>query len=120
MRSCDHGRLNAIAVSGTDVYLGGAFTQVSTQPRNRIARVDTSNALSSWDPNANGDVLAIAVSGTDVYTGGAFTNIGGASRNRIARLSSSTGLADAWNPNSNGSVNALAMAVLRMRRSRAQ
>ena len=114
--------VNALAVSGTDVYVGGSFTTIGGQSRNRIAKLSstgTGAADPSWDPNAGiafPGVSALAVSGSDVYVGGTFTTIGGQSRNRIARLSSSgTGAADpTWNPNADSGVSALAISGTRL------
>jgi hypothetical protein len=84
-----NGSLNAgvegIAVSGTDTYVGGYFTDVNNNgtalpEADRVARWDGVNwsALGSngaGDGAINNDVRAIAVSGTDVYVGGDFTNV---------------------------------------------
>ena len=86
-----NGTCRAIAVSGTDVYVGGSFTDVSgIDAADRIARWNTTN--STW--NAMGSGLnntcnAIAVSGSDVYVGGAFTTANGVTHNRIARWTGS-------------------------------
>ena len=52
--------VNTLAVSGSNVYVGGYFTSISGQPRNYIAAIDsmTGNAT-SWNPNANGNVGAL-------------------------------------------------------------
>jgi hypothetical protein len=67
----------AVAVSGSDVYVGGGFTDAGGNPNaDYIARWDGSawqalgNGLNSW-------VSALAVSGTNVYIGGFFTDAGG-------------------------------------------
>ncbi|HOA06068.1 MAG TPA: hypothetical protein PKH86_09500, partial [Candidatus Fermentibacter daniensis] len=75
-------RVLALAVSGTDVYVGGDFTQAGGSPANYIARWDGS----SWHSLGSGVdkwVYAIAVSGTDVYVGGDFTQAGGSPVNYI-------------------------------------
>jgi beta-propeller uncharacterized protein DUF5122/List-Bact-rpt repeat protein len=111
--------VNALAVSGTDVYVGGNFTTLNTPAvtRNRLARIPTSGngtVDASWNPNVNGPVNALAVSGSDVYLGGGFSMLNGATaRGSLAKipLSSSTGTVDPdWNPNANGTVNALAVS----------
>ncbi|MES2952618.1 MAG: hypothetical protein V4858_29165 [Pseudomonadota bacterium] len=104
-----------VVVRQTDgkVIIGGTFTHVNGQSRNRIARLNSDGSLdSTWNPNAGGTVTSITVdSGSgDVYAGGSFTTIGGQSRNRIAKLSGTTGAADAtWNPNAGNTVSALAL-----------
>ncbi len=60
-----------LAVSGSTVYVGGGFTSIGGQPRNRIAALDaTTGAATSWNPNANLGVSALVVSGSTVYVGG--------------------------------------------------
>ncbi|MHA3789563.1 T9SS type A sorting domain-containing protein [Flavobacterium hauense] len=90
-------------------YIGGQFTAVGGEARNRIARINSDGSLHPWNPNANNAVLAIAVSGNTVYVGGDFTNIGGQTRNRVAAIDATTGLADSWNPNSNGTLTTIAV-----------
>ena len=104
--------VNALAVSGTTIYAGGAFTTIGGQTRNNIAALNASDGLvTSWDPNANGVVRALAVSGTTIYAGGGFTTIGvTTTRNRIAALNNTTGAATLWNPNASSWVNALAVS----------
>ncbi|MDQ1307275.1 MAG: trimeric autotransporter adhesin, partial [Actinomycetota bacterium] len=59
----------ALAVSGSTVYVGGSFTQVSGTTRNRAAAVDaTTGTVMAWNPNiVVGAVYAMAVSGSTVY-----------------------------------------------------
>jgi hypothetical protein len=82
------GNVNAIAVSGTKVYVGGGFTNASGVTASRIAVWDGANwsSLGTGSANGvNGTVLAIAVNGTDVYVGGTFTTAGTISVGGIAR-----------------------------------
>lgn len=106
-------KANAICISGSNIYIGGAFTISDGSPRNYIASINgTTGAINSWNPNANNEVKDILISnnGNDAYVSGTFTSIGGQSRNRLAKLSTSTGNADAtWNPNANDGVEKMAM-----------
>jgi hypothetical protein len=71
--------VNAIAVSGNNVYIGGTFTNAGGVTANRIAIWDGANWNSLGSGSANGvsgTVLALAINGTDVYVGGTFTNAG--------------------------------------------
>ena len=119
------GEVNALAVSGEIVYVGGTFTIIGTnsQTRKRIAALKASGAAgegeaTTWKPNAtSGAVNALAVSGEVVYVGGTFTVIGTNSqtRKRIAALKASgaagEGEATTWKPNAtSGAVNALAVS----------
>jgi hypothetical protein len=86
-----NGSVNAIAISGTDVFVGGSFTNAGGVPgANYIARWDGAqwhavggaNAISASFPH----VKAIAIIGNDVYIGGNFTDAGGVTgANYIAR-----------------------------------
>jgi hypothetical protein len=102
-----HGSINALALSGSTLYVGGDFDHIGGQPRSNIAALDVGTGLATaWDPEPSSagyaTVYALAVSGSTIYAGGDFTSIGGQSRNRIAALNVDTGLATAWDPNPNG------------------
>jgi hypothetical protein len=80
--------INAIAVSGNNVYIGGGFTNASGVTANRIAMWDGANwnSLGTGSANGvNGLVYAIAINGSDVYVGGSFANAGTAVVRGIAR-----------------------------------
>ena len=106
-------QIYSIAVSGSDIYVGGSFTTIGGQSRNRIAKLNNTNgnADATWNPNSDSDVLCIEVSGSDVYVGGYFVSIGGQSRNYLAKLNNTNGNADAtWNPNSDGYIYDIAVS----------
>ena len=76
------GGVCALAVSGTNLYAGGAFmTSVSVY----IARWTGSN-WSDLNPGLNGHVAALAMSGTNLYAGGFFDTADGLPANGIAML----------------------------------
>ena len=94
------------------VLVGGAFTTIGGQTRNRMARLDGASGLAdSFDPNGNNSVLAIVVQPDGkILVGGNFNGaFGGQTRNRIARLDGTTGLADSFNPNSLNTVSSIAL-----------
>jgi hypothetical protein len=88
-----NGGVNALAVSGSDVYTAGYFTTAGGIAATNIAKWDGS----SWSapgsgisgppdyPYYGGSVSALAVSGGDVYAGGIFTTAGGGAANGIAK-----------------------------------
>lgn len=85
--------VEAIAISGSDVYVGGSFPDAGGNTNaDNIARWDGStwNALGS---GLNNGVKTIAISGSNVYVGGFFTDAGGnIHADFIARWNGST-----WN-----------------------
>lgn len=51
------GYVATLLLAGNTLYLGGFFTNVNGQTRNRLAALDaTTGALLSWDANAGGEV----------------------------------------------------------------
>jgi hypothetical protein len=96
--------------SGT-LYVGGQFTSIDSQTRNRIAALEAPTGFATgWNPNSNNQVFSIVVSGSEAYVGGQFTSIGGQLRNRIAAVNTSTGLATGWDPNAGNIVQTMSLA----------
>lgn len=96
--------IQAIVVAGATVYVGGAFTTIGGQARNRLAALDavTGNAT-SWNPApGTGAVFTLALAGSTLYVGGGFTSIAGQTRNRVAAFDITTGNLLAWDPNVGG------------------
>jgi uncharacterized delta-60 repeat protein len=94
--------------------VGGSFTSVGGEARNRIARLEATTGLAdAFDPNANSDVQSIVVQADGkILAGGVFSganSIGGQTRNFIARLDAATGLADSFDPNANSDVWSIAV-----------
>ena len=84
-----NGNVNAIVVSGSDVYAGGWFTTAGGVSANRIAKWN-GTSWSALGSGVNNWVYAIAVNGSDVYAGGYFTTAGGDSANCIAKWNGSS------------------------------
>lgn len=90
--------INAVAVSGSNVYVGGSFHTFgwhSTVNYNNVAMWDGHG----WHPLGggtaggvnSGQVNAIKLLGSDVYVGGSFTMAGGLTANGIAKWNPTTG-----------------------------
>ena len=80
--------VNALALSGGSIYVGGAFTKIGGVARNRIAKLSVSGTTDpAWNPDVNGTVFAIAPAGDSVYFGGPFSTAGGQARGGLARAS---------------------------------
>ena len=75
-----------LSADAAGVYLGGDFTQLGGQPRQRLGAVDPAGALQSWAPTADATVRAVALLGSDVHLGGDFTQINGAARSHLAAV----------------------------------
>lgn len=112
--------VQALAVSGSDLFAGGFFTTIGGQGRSRIAKLSTTgtgDADTTWNPGATVGVLALTLDGDQLYAGGAFTTIGGQARSGLARLATTgTGAPDSRlvPPASNGVVTAIAPAPSRL------
>ncbi|MCI0540545.1 MAG: hypothetical protein L0Z50_35540 [Verrucomicrobiales bacterium] len=79
--------VNALAVSGSDVYAAGDFT-ATTVGGITVAKWNGT----SWSPlgsGIGGSVSALAVSGSDLYAGGRFTMSGGVAANNIGKWNGS-------------------------------
>ncbi|MBN1538397.1 MAG: hypothetical protein JW908_16795 [Anaerolineales bacterium] len=77
--------VDALAVHGTDVYLGGSFWGSGLEG---LARWDTTAVTVTAVTGSSANVHALAVSGDDLYVGGSFYE-------RIKRLDTTT---DTWLP----------------------
>jgi hypothetical protein len=94
--SSDFGNgVQALAVSGTNLYAGGRFTTAGGNPVNFIAKWDGN----SWSPLGSGtsaanvyppDVTALVVSGGDLYAGGYFEAAGGVKVNMVGKWDGSS------------------------------
>ncbi len=107
-----NGRVRTIVRDDDTLYIGGSFTEVNGESRNRIARILPDGTVDpNFDPNAGSTVQALALDTENdlIYAGGDFTTIGGESRNRIAAINLTDGTATDWNPNAGSTVNALAL-----------
>lgn len=89
-------------------YIGGRFTEVGGVSRSRLAQIDASGNVTSWDPSVSGTVVDILVDGNTVYICGSFNSIGGQSRSKIGAIDATTGVATSWNPDANSSVETMA------------
>jgi hypothetical protein len=84
-----NGIVRAMAVSGSNIFVGGDFSIAGGSNVNFVAKWDGS-AWSSLGSGMNSNIFALAMSGSDLYAGGNFTVAGGVNANYIAK----------WNGNS--------------------
>lgn len=105
--------VNALLLSGSDLYVAGCFKSVNGQFRANLAKISAtgSGALDpSFTTGADAPVLAMTESNGELVAGGEFSGIGGQTRNNIAKLSmTGAGAVDTtWNPNADNGVESLA------------
>ena len=91
--------------------VGGDFTQINGQPRNRLARLHADGSLdASFNPDLNAAVYSIALQPEGgILIGGFFTTVSGVSRNYLARLNPDGSLDPAFHPNPNSFITTLAV-----------
>ncbi|MBX7223761.1 MAG: hypothetical protein K1Y36_27855 [Blastocatellia bacterium] len=104
--------VNVIAVQADGkILVGGFFSTIVGQTRNRIARLNADGTLdTAFNPNSSGVVSTIAVQPDGkILVGGSFNTIGGQFHFGIARLNPDGTADSAFNPNTNGTVNIIAV-----------
>lgn len=91
----EDGAVEAIAVSGDHVFVGGTFTTLTlpgggtvTQPYLFSYSLSTGDLDTGFRPVLNNEVTALAAApdGSGVYAGGTFTTVNGAFRLRVAKI----------------------------------
>ena len=101
------GQVEAVAVSGSDIFVGGKFASAGGVSANNIARWDGSQ----WHPlgaGINGEVRALAADGSgNLIAGGEFSQAGGNSAMNIARWNGT-----AWDTLGNGFTSTSGMPVV--------
>src|SRR5207244_1225665 len=85
-----NGPVYAIAVSGSNVYIGGGFTTINGSTMTHIAKYNGST-WSALGFGAVDTVRAIATFGSYLYAGGDFNTAGGVSAHHIARYDTGSG-----------------------------
>lgn len=105
------GRVLALAVAGSTVYVGGGFGQVGGANRTGLASVDSGTGeVTAFDPRPRGQVLALAAGPDRLYVGGRLGSTG-----NVAAYTLATGERDAgWRARTDGVVETLAVAGSRV------
>ncbi len=97
------------------VLIAGDFTQVSSVPRNRLARLNPGGTLdNTFDigPGANDSIRGLAFqSNGRMLIGGLFTSVNNTNRGRLARLGTDGSLDLSFNPGAGADSGVFALAV---------
>ena len=115
-------RVRQLVQCDSTMYAVGRFSSIRrnsvTYARNNAFSFSTApgsslGAVTSWNPNVNGQVNSVALSSdcSTAYLGGSFSSINGTAVNNIAAVSTSTGaVIPTFAHSANGAVNTLARA----------
>ncbi len=88
---------SSVVLDGTNLIIGGDFTDYNGSAVGRIVRVNAATAAidatfrTNTGTGFDGDVLVLQLVGTNVLVGGNFLNFNGTGRGRIARLVAGAG-----------------------------
>ncbi len=106
-------QFRSMVITGTQIIVGGDFSQVGTTTRTDLAKIDSISGVldSGWTTGTNdGAVNVLAADATHVYAVGGFTQINGLVRNRAAKIELATGNLDAtWQPSFSSDVLVMAL-----------
>ncbi|MCB2156321.1 PQQ-like beta-propeller repeat protein [bacterium] len=105
--------VRAIVAADSSVFIGGNFDTINTLTRVRLAEIDFSGNVTSWDVGANAQVRDFEYDGTNLYVMGSFEELGGESRNCLGVVSAATGAVGSLNlgpDNVNSSLNDIQLA----------
>jgi len=101
------GGVDAIVVSGGDVFVGGNFNAIGGATRINLAKLSsqgTGLADQNWQADCPGGVNALSLQSSNLFVGGTFDSIGGTMRSSLAKVSRyGLGKVDhLWNPGLSG------------------
>jgi hypothetical protein len=104
-----------VAVSGSTLYIGGAFSKIDDVARESVAALDAiTGEVTDWYPGEiDGRVYSLALSGDEskLYVGGSFYAIGSDFRGSLAAVDAVSGSVTDWAPFVSGeTVDAIAIS----------
>ncbi len=112
-----NGDVRALAVSGSSLLIGGAFTHVDGASHKKLASLNASSGTANpaWKAAAGGTVRDIAVNGNTEYFGGQFTKQNGQTQGGLGAVTVDTGkLVPTFTLSSNNDVFGLTISGTRL------
>ncbi|HOD15751.1 MAG: delta-60 repeat domain-containing protein [Spirochaetes bacterium] len=105
-----NGSVMAVASDGRGGwFIGGDFSKINGETRNKIARINANGSLNAWNPGADGTVYSLVVSDGVLYVGGDFSTIAGQTRNNVSRFNAK-GVIESWDPDADNRVNCIVVS----------
>lgn len=93
-----------ILQANNQIYIGGNFTEIMSNPRERLASFSLEGNLNSWAPKANNIVRSMASDGQQLLIGGDFTLLNASTRPFAGAVDLNEGTTKIFNPMPNGKV----------------
>ena len=91
------GPVNALALRGDTLFVGGGFTSMNGIPRSSLAALDArTGALLPWGSGASNAVRTLLLVADTLFVGGSFRSIHGVERSSLAALDASSGAVLPW------------------------
>jgi hypothetical protein len=92
-----NGDVNALAVAGDKVFIGGQFSEVGGLIRSNLASADkVTGQVNDWAPKADLLVNALATRGDKVYAAGSFRFVADVPRTNLVELDMDFGIPTDW------------------------
>jgi hypothetical protein len=102
---CSYFLAETIALSGSNLFVGGDFEKIGGRNIKYLAKVSTTGTgavATAFSPSPSYSIDVVAIEDTNLFVSGNFTNIGGLNRLYVAKLDPATGQAiTGWNAGTN-------------------
>lgn len=108
-----NGEIFALELAGNKLFMGGAFTEVSSTKRNHLAVIDAyKTTILPWNPDVpieTDTIYTLALYKNKIIVAGNFSVIAKEIRHNLACLDTANTSVTTWDPHPNGPVNTIAI-----------